>query len=252
MNHRERVLAALNHEEPDRIPIDLGGWVTTINGIAYGSLMKYWGLNLSPRINDPVCQTVEVDEVVLKKLDIDIRHVNLWAIALGELQVEEEEDGQSFVDAWGVKWRMPKRSGHYFDMVEHPLTSASLDDLDAYDWPATEIPLESIPEIEAKVADLASQDYAVMIDGGPGIFEYGQWLRGMDTFLMDLVINKDFARRLLEKVIEIRLKLIEELLDRIGDKIDIFGAGDDLGLQQGLMIEAEPLRKRGPKDKMLA
>ena len=67
MNSRERVFAAINHQEPDRVPIDFGATSQTgIHAIAYTKLKEYLGIKRGhTRINDPILQLGEPEEEVL-------------------------------------------------------------------------------------------------------------------------------------------------------------------------------------------
>ena len=73
MTSRERVLAALNHQEPDRVPIDLSGHRSSgIAAMAYARLRDYLGLPKKPiRVYDPVQQLAIVDEDVLQRFQVD-------------------------------------------------------------------------------------------------------------------------------------------------------------------------------------
>ncbi len=77
--HRERVVTALNHTEPDRVPRDLGGRVSSMMEGAYRSLKKY--LNLDEcgydTVNQDYSTVEELDERVLEYFDIDLRRVFL-------------------------------------------------------------------------------------------------------------------------------------------------------------------------------
>ena len=70
MTHRERVLAALRHEEPDRVPIDFGGTVdSTILAVPYAALRRHLGLGAGTlRISDAMCQTALVEEDVRRTM----------------------------------------------------------------------------------------------------------------------------------------------------------------------------------------
>jgi uroporphyrinogen decarboxylase len=75
MTHRERVIKTLNHEEPDRVPIDFGGYpgATSINIYAYEKLKQH--LNIATdkeiRIGNMLMFTAEVDDDILDRFDID-------------------------------------------------------------------------------------------------------------------------------------------------------------------------------------
>lgn len=60
MTSRERVLCAVNHQQPDRVPIDLGGFQTGIHVVAYRKLLGYLGIQHEVRILDPVQQLARV------------------------------------------------------------------------------------------------------------------------------------------------------------------------------------------------
>ena len=104
-SHRERVITALNHKEPDRIPRDLGGRVSTMMENAYIALKKY--LNLDECDYDTVNQdwfTVEeFDEKVLEYFDIDFRRVFLKSHS--EYKKIESEDG-TWIDELGFRRKL--------------------------------------------------------------------------------------------------------------------------------------------------
>ncbi len=81
MNSRDRVLSALNHQEPDRVPVDLGGTdVSGISAIAYKNLKSYLGLNeRKVRVFDPYQQLATVEEEILTMVRGDVRPVMIQA-----------------------------------------------------------------------------------------------------------------------------------------------------------------------------
>lgn len=126
LNPRERVVEALDHREPDRPPIDLGGTVSGIHNKAYRNLIEALKLDLDVRI-DPrdVQQLAKPDEVILEKLGVDFRHVGLRSIP-GPGEIKSDDSGRPyFVDEWG-------RNPNYYDMIDHPLKDATIDDLERY------------------------------------------------------------------------------------------------------------------------
>ena len=91
MTSRERVLAALNHEEPDRVPIDLGGNQTGIHRDAYIALLKHLGIHDEIQIMDAVQQLARPCEAVLERLRVDTRYVAAGAAAdfAGGIEINE-------------------------------------------------------------------------------------------------------------------------------------------------------------------
>jgi uroporphyrinogen decarboxylase len=124
MNSRERVITALNHKEPDRVPLDIGG--TDVTGItlgAYKGLVSYWEKPQKDiKFVDIVQQIVETDEGILREFGVDTRGVFPSPSSSWQLKIENENTHTSFIDEWGIKWIMPKQYGKYYDMVSHALS----------------------------------------------------------------------------------------------------------------------------------
>ena len=117
MTPRERFLAALNHEEPDRVPLDLGGINTSLMVGTHDNLKNHLGLKEDPtQILSKIWQIAKTAEPILERLSIDSRYV---FPEMKMLQVTESDD--QFIDEWGVKRRFVM---HYYEMEEHPLGGA--------------------------------------------------------------------------------------------------------------------------------
>lgn len=127
MNSRERVVKSLNYEEPDRIPIDIGSPVTSFHVESYINLRKYLEFQLNEvKIIDYVMQTVKTGEDILQRFHSDTRH-----IFIKPAKLIKKINHLVYEDEWGIKTKKPA-SSHYFDMTEHPLAKANLDDLEKY------------------------------------------------------------------------------------------------------------------------
>ena len=137
MDPRERVMLALSHQEPDRIPIDLGATiVTSIVKKTYVELKQHLGLPLEEiKMLDYVQQLPYVDEALMRRFGVDFRLVQLPAATAVGVNIFEEGDYYAFIDRWGSKLHMPKESGLYFDWVEFPIKEPTLEALDNYPWP---------------------------------------------------------------------------------------------------------------------
>lgn len=120
---RERVELALNHQEPDRIPIDLGGTlVSSITRKAYVDLRKYIGLPEEEiRMLDYVQQLPYLDENLMQRFRSDFRSAQLPAITSLGINLSEDGENYEFHNKWGTKLRMPKEGGLYFDYVDFPI-----------------------------------------------------------------------------------------------------------------------------------
>jgi len=129
MNSRERLLKTLNHEEPDRVPVDLGGIVTGITKVAHRRLREHLGFEGREQIIDRIQQLVKPDEKILERLEVDTRYVYLRASR--DFQ-DKEFPGDVYEDEWGVR---RKRVSFYYDIVHHPLKDATIQDLERMRWP---------------------------------------------------------------------------------------------------------------------
>ena len=115
MNSRERLLTALRHKEPDRIPIDVGGTPTGIEVEAYDRLKELLGFNGETKTF--VRDHVEIDEPLLERFGVDTRYIRIKPPKGFNLKIEADN---SFLDYWGTRWKKPP-SSLYWDMVEYPI-----------------------------------------------------------------------------------------------------------------------------------
>lgn len=247
MNSRERVLAALDHREPDRIPIDLGSSViSSIHKKAYVDLMTY--LDLSPgeiQMCDIVQQVPCVDEALLKRFGVDLRMIHLPPAASSELIFFEEGRYHAFIDRWGSKLYMPKEDGLYFDWVDFPINEPTMEALEDYEWPVVDP-----PEINMKLGQQAKYLYEITnyalagsaIFGG-GIFEQASRLMGMENFYQSLATAPAFADRLMEGITDIYIEASNNYLDEVGPYLHVFAFGDDVNSQTSWLISPEMYEK---------
>lgn len=242
MNHKERVLTALNHEEPDRVPVDLGGRQTTFMVETYDIFKDHIGLNdLPTNIMSHKWQTVYVDEQILNRFSIDCRHIRPPVKIEPEI-TETEDTKATFVDEWGVKRIV---DAGYASIIEYPLQTATLEDLESYHWPD---PAEMFDysRIRSQALQLYKDgEYAIVGSmGSPGnIFEQSWYLRGLTEFFLDLVDNKEFAHALMSRITGIRKQNAEYFLREVGDYLDVFQLADDLAMQNGPYMSPDLYRE---------
>jgi len=130
MTSRERVLKALSHESPDRVPIDFGGFQTGIHRRAYEGLLNHLGRREETAILDPVQQLAGPSEAVLERFHVDTRYI----LAHGPDGFDgtirtATRDGRlwhDLKDEFGVVWSMPDDGGLYMDISHHPLAGATV------------------------------------------------------------------------------------------------------------------------------
>jgi len=244
---RERVLSALNHQEPDRIPIDLGGTlVSSITRAAYIDLKKYLGMPLEDiRMLDYVQQLPYLDEMLQERFRSDFRSVQLPAVTAQGIRIFEDGDYFAFFNKWGAKLRMPKEGGLYYDYVGFPIKAASQEAIAGYAWPAPNPP-EYYRGLGEQARSLyENTDYAVVggvIIGG-GIFEQPARLMGLENFFMLLASEPETADRLMERVTDIYIEACTSYLEQVGEYIQVFTYWDDVCGQNGWLIRPDLYRK---------
>ena len=256
MNPRERVMLALNHKEPDRIAIDLGGSIcSSIHKKSYLELKKYLGMEVDEIIMaDYIQQLPYLDEDLLERFEVDFRMVQLPAATVPDLEIFEDGDYWAFIDRWGSKLHMPKDGGLYFDWVEFPIKETSMTALDRYQWPRPDPP-EHIDQLQTQAKHLyENTDYALVGSGviGGGIFEQPARTMGLENFLISLLTDPKFADRFMERITEIYIESCNTYLDQIGKYLQVFTYWDDVNSQDGWLISPDIYRKMiKPKQRRL-
>lgn len=256
MTSRERVLAAIDHREPDRLPVDLGGMRSTgIMALAYARLKEHLGLEGGNiYVYDPGQQLALVEETVLRRYDVDVVPLDLgllkgwqpWLLPDGtparlvaDFELEPDGEGGWYRVVEGRRISHKPASSYYFDTIYHPLAQAqTVEDIEGYDL--EEVSDEDLRLLEEEGKRLFREtDYAVMGAFGGAFLESGQALRGWDQFLVDIAINRALAEAILDKVLERSLRNVRRYLDAVGDCIQLIQMGGDLGTQAGPQIRPE-------------
>jgi len=244
MTSRERVIAAINHKQPDRIPIDIGGTLaTTMHYTIYNELKKKLGvIDKSNEILELALQTAIISEEMLRVLGGDV--VGIYSKPPKSWKMVIDEEDNSYVDEWGIKYRMP-HDGYYFEMVDHPLKDATVFSLNSYNWPDPydEGRFEGIKE-KAKYF-YKNTDFAITVGCtfGGGILQDGAWLVGFEKWFYSLANDPYFAEKVMDKVLEFHIGYWDAMLSRIGKYVQVVVLGDDLGTQDSLFISPDMYRR---------
>jgi uroporphyrinogen decarboxylase len=247
MNSRERVLAALNHHEPDRVPFDIGGTVVTgIHTLAYTALRHYLGLpEKDPKIVDMFQQIVQVDDDVAELLRIDIKNIAPRSSGTYQIKTFDLGDYTGFYDEFGIGWRMPKNGGLYYDMYHHPLAGEiTIEQIRQYCLPD---PLDAtrfvgLQEAARRVADVENR--AVVVGSmSAGVLEMTAWTRGFSDYFSDLGSNEKLACIMMDRVLEQKLAYWGRVLELTDGYVDVAQEADDFAGQFGLLISPQTYRK---------
>ena len=239
MTSRERVLCALNHKEPDRVPIFFGAsGATTMNTWAYDRLKSYLGIKTETKSFARALQYGILDEEVMVRFRSDARSL-IPGPPLSTLARDLAPD--RFIDAWGITWQL-QPGNHYFDSVVKPLKDATIEDISKYPWPDTTHP-SRFAGLREKARKIQEAGYAVVALSGISPFEYSYFLRGIDNWFLDLGGDPDFVHALMGKLTFLMRSAVEKLLEEAGDYIDVVVTGDDLGSQNGPLISTSMYRE---------
>lgn len=248
MNSRERILAALDHKEPDLIPFDLAGstWTGIANG-AYQNLLAFLGKKPEePVWSDVIQQIIVPSDFILEKLAVDTRGLfpltsHNWDVFK---KLTDSGDNWEYHDEWGFTHRFPKTGGLWFTIVRHPLENAEpdIDILSRYNWPLASDP-ERIKGLRERAVTFREQGKIVMLKGiCAGIFEMQQRFRGMSNALIDPFLYPEFSDALVGKLADLKIEFWETALAKLGDVVDVIAEADDYGTQESQLIDPEQFR----------
>ncbi len=261
MTSRERVLAAINHQEPDRVPLDLGSTgATSIYVGAYTRLRQALGIAHDPaRVADvwqmlawverPVVQALGVDVLIVPRLvqpfGMCADRWRPWHLDDGtpvqmpaNFEPVADEDGNLCLYQDGELVGKKAPSGLYFDrMIEFKV----------YD------PLPPVETFKLSVfsdQELAwcrqwaetlrrETDKALVGESGLILGRWGSYQEWMYTVAAD----PGYVRAFYDRKIENLLANIRLYAEAVGDNLDIVGFGEDFGTQRGLMISPRTFRE---------
>ena len=205
MTGKNRILAAMRHEEPDRVPV--------FN-------------TFTPEVADELIKLFDKQGF---ELDIELGH-DCVLVELGVFNgFYLDFSKESYIDRWGIKWKRVRNNfGCYMEIDEPPLREIK----DIYGYMFPDVNEEPFYKELLSVCETYGNDMAV-IGGSISLFENSWYLRGFQNFLSDLILNKDTIRCLLDRVMEYNLQLGFKIIDA---GVDILYTGDDFGMQTGLII----------------
>lgn len=275
MTSRERILATINHREPDHVPIDMGATPSSgISAIAYSNLLAHLKMDLPVQIYDVVQQLAQPDMTVIDMFGVDVLDIGRtfnekpsdWA------PVTMANGAPAFYPRWFKPHLMPDGSyqtydndgktilsrmpvgATFFDQTYFPYVDGYPDSYDSLDAEMGRImwardvhsPWDHAAEddfwlqLRERTLKLRQNtDKALLVVCGCNLFEWGTFLRRMDNFLMDLMCDHYNVEKLLDQLLIRHLATLEKVCKSVGDIVDIIRFGDDLGMTQGPFMEPD-------------
>ncbi len=213
MNSRERVEIALNFEQPDRTPF-------------FASFV--------PEIEERLRRAFNISDA-----DVGAALGNDMVKCCAGLEMSfYGKPEPEYTDAWGIRWRYIKNdSGVYTEIAEHPL-AGDRDRLDTFKIPD---PLEESQYDDfRRKKELYGNEKWMIGSTQISIFEACWYLRGLDTFMMDMALEPDYSEKLMDKVMPFPLEASRKYIELGADMVWF---GDDVSMQTGMMISVEMWRK---------
>ncbi|MCP4456123.1 MAG: hypothetical protein GY809_32095 [Planctomycetes bacterium] len=247
MTSRERVLATLNHEQPDRVPIDLGGNQTGIHRDAYSVLLTHLGIQDDITIMDAVQQLAQPCESVLERLRVDTRYIAARGAEGFKGGIEQNHrDGRlwhDLVDEFGIRWSMPDDSPRYMDITHHPLADATVDDVKAYPFPKGDDPSRFAGLRDRALAIRRDTPYACVSGISGVVYEICWYMRGLEQWFCDMLTQPEFCEAVIDRTLKFWMDWFRLFLDEVGDVVDVIMIGDDLAGQNGPLFNPDIYRK---------
>ena len=289
MNSKALILAAINHQTPERVPVDLGATPSSgISLVAHQNLIKYLGkTHLKARMYDVIQEVVQPEMELLDHFHVDVldigRNFNTDPSYWYELEViegypalypqwftiEKQSDGsnRAISPSSGQAIGIMPQGATFFDQLIFPYSDGYPDNYSTlaqdmtravwggfgftpWDWAGEKDFWKLLRE---KTIELKNKtDKALLLGIGCNLFEWGAFLRRLDQFLMDLYTDPLKVHALLDALLESHMNTLSKTCEAVGDVVDIIKFGDDLGMINGPFFSVEIYREYfKPRHKML-
>ncbi|MBI9043285.1 MAG: hypothetical protein JEZ06_02295 [Anaerolineaceae bacterium] len=238
---RERARITLDHKEPDRVPISLGGSANHLTEERYNLLRDHFGVEDIPRRTSVGFYTTPDYNPVLDKLGTDFRYIH---IRMPKSYISNSMTGEfkEFIDEWGLHHR--KLSG-YYDLGGSPLAEdLSIEKIDNFNWPDPYDP-DRLVGLKEEVEDLYNNtDYSIVAHRPVygNIWEFTRWLIGMQNALMLTALDTKLFDYLVGKISEVLDGFYDAFLGVVGPYVDMVEMADDFGTNKGPMFNPKIYR----------
>ena len=246
MTSRERILTALSHREPDRVPYDLGALGPSgISVQAFRKLLDHLGSAETAEVGDFASQRAKLSEEFLRRFGVDTRSLRIRPQGSWALKLQEEGAYSVFYDEWGIGRKRARDGGMHFFIFHHPLSQVETSDLPRFPWPD---PLDGarLAGVEKEAPVLRREVDPAFVLGSSfssGLLQFGAQLEGHERFFTDLLLDPRRTEWILDKLLQLKLAFYRHVLDRAGEWIDIVAEMDDFGHQQSLWVSVEMFRR---------
>lgn len=278
MTSRERVVAALNHRQPDKVPLDIGGtFVTTMHISCVAQLREYYGLPGLAKLSSPGNMTGIIDDDLKEIWGCDVEEVagmvngfgfrnenwkpwripqGMEVLVPGDFNVTEDDKGGYYLYPQGDTSAPPSgympKDGFYFDAIirqeefdednlnpEHNLQEFG---------PVSDEALAFYKEDTAKAAATGravAANFGGMAVGNianlpaTGI-KHPKGIRDLEEWYISTVIRKDYLHEVFDRQTDIAVENLKKLYAAAGPNVDVvFVCGSDFGIQTGPFLSVK-------------
>ncbi len=241
---RERVVTALRHKEPDRVPIGFGGLHDSIHLFGHRKLKEYLGLSGEDIIQDPFQQIVFPIPELMEKFQADALPVYANPGAGFEMRYYDEGEFRKYGDEWGTVYRQPKKGGIWFDFESHVWQGKTAEEIRNWKLPD---PLDPVrfKDVRAKAKHILDTTDKAIVAYAPtgGVYEHTYWLRSMEDAFMDMAGDLPTLELITERIVQWMELFWDRYMEELGDLIQVVQIGDDLGGQDGPLFSPEIYRR---------
>lgn len=283
MTSRERVLSALSHREPDRVPIDFGGTaVTGVHVSCIAALRDYFGLEKRlVKAHEPYQMLGILDEDLKQAMGVDVEGVSRpttmfgyrnrdwkpWRMPDGlevlvseEFRITRDVNGDILIYPEGdvsapPSGRMPK-DGYFFDAIirQEPIVEEKLDPQDNLEEfkPLTEADIEDLrqavgeaqPSGRAMILNVGGTAFGdIALVTGP-FLKHPKGIRDVAEWYVSTSNRRDYIHQIFSRQCEIAIDNLKRVHEAIGDTVDaIFVCGTDFGTQTSAFCSVKTFRE---------
>jgi uroporphyrinogen decarboxylase len=242
MTPRERVMTSLNHQEPDRVPVALGGGPYGVVDDLYYRLLDLLELGTPIEPFRAGHNISYLDDRLFERLGIDTRYV--WPGDSPSSPAAPTDQPDLFLDGYGQPWR---RALPYYYATEGILAGAAVDQIDAIvRWPDPTDPRWTAGVRERARLLKENTDYFVVarMVTSHGPYMTACNLRSTEQYLVDMATNPEFAHALIERVTDSLDGLLKQYIAACGDYVDMVELpGDDYASNLNLIISPRMFRE---------
>jgi uroporphyrinogen decarboxylase len=250
MKSRERVNKALNHKEPDKVPIDLGGNQSSIHMKAYKRLLNYLEIkDENITFADFIQHIAAPCEELLERFEIDVRYIRPlgWEVP-EDFQPQNEDKYVGVYDQFGVFWGNDASKDLedilYYDPVIHPFKElTTVQEIESYDWPdgKDKTIFKGLKDYAKNLHE--NTDYALSTSTTGCIYEYTTFLFGFTKTLRYLKTKPELIIAAMQGLLKYWIDYNITFLDEVGEYIDVICVNGDLGEQAGPIMNLKLYEK---------